>query len=114
MKQKIVISAVNIFEAGPLSILKDCLSTLEDKFLDKFEIIALVQSRGHFNHQNIQFIEFPKARDSYFRKFYYEYYYFKKLSKKNKVFYLDIAKQYLSKRLQRKKVSILSRYFYFF
>lgn len=83
MKQKkvVVISGVNIVDAGPLSVMKDFLqevSKTDDKTL---EIIALVNSKDLFKLSNIKYLEFPKSKKSWFYRLYYEYYYFKKLCK---------------------------------
>ena len=46
-KQKtIVVSAINLFEGGPLSILKDCIKCFEksDKFSD-YKLVALVHKK---------------------------------------------------------------------
>lgn len=87
--KKTIISAINLFEGGPLSVLKDCLHALEnsDQF-DDFEFIALVHKRSLFEenkYKKVTFIEFPKSRKSYFFRLYYEYFYFKKFAKDNKI-----------------------------
>lgn len=87
-KKTLIISAVNFFEGGPLSVLNDCLSYLnKSKLVDKYKIVALVHKKSLFinsNLNNIEFIEFPKSRQSYFYRLYYEYFYFKKLAIKLK------------------------------
>lgn len=80
MKKKIVVSAINIKDAGPLSILSDCLEVLSTSFSRSYDILALVHSKDLFELENIEFREFPKSKKSYFRKFFYEYYHFKKIS----------------------------------
>jgi len=85
-KKNIVISAINFFEGGPLSLLNDCLTYLNSSnFNDKYQIIALVNKKILFDHSiysNIKFIEFPKSRKTYLIRLYYEYFYFKVLAKK--------------------------------
>lgn len=81
-KQVIVISGVNIIEAGPLSVMKDFLNQLSKINNDSLEIIALVNSKNLFNFPNIKYIEFPNSKKNWFYRIYYEYYYFKKLSLK--------------------------------
>ena len=96
MKNKtLVISAINFFEGGPLSVLMDCLSFLNDSIhIKEYKLLALVHKKELFNlkkFSNIQFIEFPKSRSSYFFRLYYEYIYFKKFSKKHDVnFWLSL------------------------
>jgi glycosyltransferase involved in cell wall biosynthesis len=51
----------------------------------EYEIIALVHKINLFDlnaFSNITFLEYPKSRNSYLRRLYLEYYYFKTLSKK--------------------------------
>ena len=68
-KHNIVISAINFFEGGPLSVLKDCLTFLNDStYLNEYKFIALVHKKNMFDkseYANIEFIEFPKSRASY-------------------------------------------------
>lgn len=85
IKKKIIISAVNFFEGGPLTILKDNLKFANDFLSSDYEIIALVHKTEllDLNYLNkISFLEFPKSRESYFTRIYLEYFYFNKLSKK--------------------------------
>ena len=92
MRKKIlIVSGINLFEGGTLSIIQDCLSFLESNSqFRKYKIIALVHKKALFkaaNFNNIEFIEFPKSRKSYFYRIYYEYFYFKKFAKKNKIYF---------------------------
>mgnify|MGYP003575211577 CR=1 FL=1 len=90
MENKVlVISAVNFFEGGPLSVLKDCLSSLNSLAdAGNLHIIALVHDKNLFKQNgfsNVEFVEFPNSRRSYFYRLYYEYFYFKKFAKKRNV-----------------------------
>ncbi|KAF2325923.1 MAG: glycosyltransferase [Flavobacterium nitrogenifigens] len=87
--KKVVISAVNLFEGGPLSVLKDCLFAIEksDEFAE-YEFVALVHKKDLFTenqYKKISFVEFPKSRKSYFYRLYYEYFYFKKFANQNNI-----------------------------
>lgn len=85
IKKKIIISAVNFFEGGPLTILKDNLKFANDFLSSDYEIIALVHKKELLDLNyltKITFLEFPKSRESYFNRVYLEYFYFNKLSKK--------------------------------
>lgn len=82
MKNRIVISAVNIIDGGPLTVLKECLGYLSANLSDKYEIISLVNSKKLFTFENIKYLEFPKSKQSWLNRLYYEYYYFSKLSKR--------------------------------
>jgi glycosyltransferase involved in cell wall biosynthesis len=88
-KKKIAISAINLFEGGPLSVLKDCLYAIENsnRFQD-CEFVVLVHKKSLFDqlsYKKVSFEEFPKSRKSYLYRLFYEYYYFKKFVKKEKI-----------------------------
>ena len=61
-KKLIVISGVNIVEAGPLSVMKDFLSELSKLNIPSIEIIVLVNSEKLFNIPNLKYLEFPKSK----------------------------------------------------
>jgi glycosyltransferase involved in cell wall biosynthesis len=81
-KKKIVVSAINFTEGGPLSILKDCLSVLESEFADRYEIIALIHSKKGMRFDKIKLVEFPYSKRSWLFRIYYEYIYFYFLSRR--------------------------------
>lgn len=91
MKKNIIISGINLFEGGPLSIISDFLSSLNSsRHKDDFNFIALVHKKSLFtggNFNNIEFLEFPKSRKSYLYRLYYEYIYFKKLANERNACY---------------------------
>ena len=95
-KKTIIVSAINLFEGGPLSILKDCILNIDtNEKLKKYNFVFLVHSKKLFTDRyssNITFEEYPKSRKSYFYRFYYEYFHFKKIVKKNQniVFWLSL------------------------
>lgn len=80
-KKTIVISAINLNKAGPLSVLEDCLSYLSENLSGKFNIIALIHDQNLINFKNITYYEFKDSKKSWLKRIYYEYFYFKKLSK---------------------------------
>lgn len=87
MKENIIISAVNLTEGGPLTILKQVLDTItRNRLYEKYEIIALVNNKQLAYFEHIHYIEFPKAKKRWINRVYYEYFYFRKLSKKINVF----------------------------
>jgi glycosyltransferase involved in cell wall biosynthesis len=72
-------------EGGIFTILDNCLQKISAFSENKeIKVIALVNDKSKFNYPNIEYIEFPKAKKSWFLRLYYEYFYFKKLSKKIK------------------------------
>ena len=89
-RKKIIISAINYFEGGPLTILIDCLEELSLPKYQVFQIIVLVHKISLFEGKsypnNIVFKEFPSARKSYFIRLFLELIYFKKLSKQWNVY----------------------------
>lgn len=85
MKPIIVISAINLRNGGPLSILQDCLFCLHSELLSQYKVIALVHDKTLLSDvEGIEFIEFPASASSYLCRLYYEYIYFNKLSKQLK------------------------------
>ena len=83
---KIVISGVNIVSGGMLTIYQECLRELS-MYNKNIEIIALVHSKSLFKDlqfDNIEYMEYPNAKKSWFVRCYYEYYFFYKLSQKIK------------------------------
>lgn len=83
-RKKIVISAINLTDAGPLSILKDCLNYASKELSDAYDIIALVYDKSVANFDNIEYLEFPDSKKSWLARLYYEYVHFRDLSKKLK------------------------------
>jgi glycosyltransferase involved in cell wall biosynthesis len=82
LKEIIVISGANLFSGGTLSILNDCLKYADEKLSEKYEVVALVYNLEDFSgFGKIKILEFPEIRKSYFHRLYYEYYYYKKLSR---------------------------------
>ena len=85
-RKTIVLSGINFSEGGPLTIYKECLKYLQENFLEEYRIIALVHDKSLFLEykKKIEFIEFNDSKKSYLKRLYYEYIFFKKLSKKLK------------------------------
>lgn len=78
--KKLIISGINIFEGGTLSVLKDLISTLilEKAFL-KFDITIFVHKKELFNEfigYKILFIELPLSKKNYIFRLFYEYIFF--------------------------------------
>lgn len=82
MKKTIVISAINLFEGGALSILKDCLDYLDKNLSKEYNIVAFVHKNSLLDIRNIILIEVPKSRRSYIYRLFYEYIWFYFQSKK--------------------------------
>lgn len=75
----IVISGINIFQGGPLSIYKDCLNSIIGSNIHiNNKIIIFVHKKELFTEYVDKFtvIELPLSRKSYFFRIWYEYIYF--------------------------------------
>ena len=75
----IVISGINLFEGGTLSIYKDCLeSIIINKLYEKNKITIFVHKKELFKEyfDKLEVIELPKSRNNYFYRLWYEYIYF--------------------------------------
>lgn len=75
----IVISGINLFQGGPLSIYKDCLNSLiESKMHLNNQIIIFVHKKELFKEYTDKFtiIELPLSRKNYIMRLWYEYIYF--------------------------------------
>lgn len=82
-KKIIVLSGANITSGGPLTIFNDALTSLS---LNKdCEIFAIVgNSKLFYKSDNIVFIELPNYKRLIFLKFFYEYFYYRIISRKIK------------------------------
>lgn len=80
--KKIIVSAVNLVEGGPLTVLHESLGYLSASLSDKYEIIALVNRKELFAFGNIKYLEFPESKKSWINRLFYEYYYFGRLAKR--------------------------------
>jgi len=79
----LVISGINMVEGGIFTILDNCLCKISEYSENKnLKVIALVNDKSKFKYPNIEYIDFPYAKKSWFLRLYYEYFYFKKISKR--------------------------------
>lgn len=80
-KKRIIISGINMVEGGIFTILHNVLKEFSTYCNPtEIELIALVPSKNGLEFPNIQYLEFPDSKKSWFKRLYYEYFYFKKLS----------------------------------
>lgn len=69
-------------EGGIFTILDNCLQKISQYSENKdLKVIALVPDDTQFNYPNIEYIAFPESKKSWLKRLYYEFIYFKKLSK---------------------------------
>lgn len=105
-KKIVVLTAINFFEGGPLSILKDCINEINSNEYNNYIFIIFLHKKILLKElqlrENIKLIELPKSRKGYFYRLYYEYYYFKKYSKTLNV-YLWFSLHDISPRVDARK-----------
>jgi glycosyltransferase involved in cell wall biosynthesis len=82
VRRRIVLSGVNFVEGGPLSVFKDALQELADHYADRYEIVALVHRRTLFDIDNVTYLEFPHIKSSWLRRFHFEYWSLRALSRR--------------------------------
>lgn len=69
-------------DGGIFTIMDNCLQKISQYAQHKdIKVIALVHDKSKFEYTNIEYLEFPEAKKSWFKRLYFEYFYFKKLSK---------------------------------
>jgi len=82
MRKTIVISAVNLIQAGTLAILRDCLSFLS-KYAEEqnIEVIAIVYDKSLVPFDNIRYIENKWPKKRWINRLWFEYVTLNKISK---------------------------------
>lgn len=88
-RKVIILSGINLYEGGPLSIYYDCLNSILELGLDKrYLIVAFVSKKKLFEEyeNSIQIVELPKSRKNYLYRCFYEYIYFYMYSKKQDIY----------------------------
>jgi len=88
-KKTIVVSAVNLVEAGTLVIMRDCLHYLSDLAKDgEYRVIAIVFDKDLAYYQNIEYIETQWPKKRWINRLWFEYVSIKKISKQLSPVYL--------------------------
>lgn len=82
MKPLVVVSAVNIVELGPLSVLKDALRVLSAHYRDEYELVVLVHRQALFDIPGIKFLGYPEVKSSWLKRLKFEYFELRELSRK--------------------------------
>lgn len=80
----IVVSAVNIVEAGPLAILKDCLDSLSKWVATRsaaYRVIAIVYKKELVDYPHLEYIETQWPKKRWINRLWYEYVSLQKISK---------------------------------
>jgi len=79
---KIVISAVNFTEGGPLTVLRDCLASAATFLPENYELFAFVNSAELINEPRVRLISIPSAKKSWFLRLYWEWFGFMRICRK--------------------------------
>lgn len=77
----LVVSAVNLIEGGPLTILRDCLREASAYLDESWTIIAFVHDCRLIDEPRVRLIEVPYAKKSWVRRLYWEWFNCARLSK---------------------------------
>lgn len=83
-KKNLVVSGINLFEGGGLTVYKDFLTALINKKIDqKYMITAFVHDQKLFDgfSKKIELIELKDSRVHYYKRLFYEFIYFERYSR---------------------------------
>lgn len=81
---RIVVSAVNFTEGGPLTVLRECLASAAAVLPVDVEIVALVNSPDLIDEPRVRLIAIPSAKQSWFHRLYWEWIGFDRISRELK------------------------------
>lgn len=81
---RIVISAVNLIEGGTLTVLRECLASAVAVLPAECEIVVLVNRADLISEPRIRLISIPSAKKSWFRRLYWEWFGFMRISRELK------------------------------
>lgn len=84
MTKRLIVSAVNFSEGGPLTVLRECLRAARASLPAEWEIIALVHDRRLIDTPGIRLLEFPDSKRSWLRRLQHEFWHFERLSRQLK------------------------------
>ena len=73
LRPRVVLSGVNIREAGGLSVFRDALESLAREYGDRYEIVALVHRRNLFDVPGVTYFEYPTIASSWLARLRFEY-----------------------------------------
>ena len=81
---RIVVSAVNFTEGGPLTVLRECLASAVAVLPAEWEIVALVHRADLVNEPRVRLISIPSSKKSWFHRLYWEWFGFRRISRELK------------------------------
>lgn len=77
---RIVVSAVNFTEGGPLTVLRECLASAAAVLPADCEIVAIVNRADLINEPRVRLISIPSSKKSWFHRLYWEWFGFMRIS----------------------------------
>lgn len=80
-QKHLVVSAVNLTEAGPLTVLLESLDVAAQILPAEWKITALVHSRSLIANPRVETLEFPQCKRSWFTRLWFEWFEFGRLSR---------------------------------
>lgn len=80
-KKRLVVSAVNLNEGGPLTVLNESLDSAAQILGPEWEITALVHRKSLISNPRVSTVEFPQSKRSWLIRLFLEWVYFLKLSR---------------------------------
>jgi glycosyltransferase involved in cell wall biosynthesis len=83
-RPRVVVSAVNFTEGGPLTVLRECLAAAVAALPEEWDILALVHDPALIREPRIGLIPFPSSKRSWFHRLYWEWFGFKRISRELK------------------------------
>jgi glycosyltransferase involved in cell wall biosynthesis len=78
---RLVISAVNFSEGGPLTILQQCIDSACAVLPETWKITVLVHKKELIKNSRVELMEFPQSKRSWLRRLYLEWFAFGRLSR---------------------------------
>lgn len=81
---RIVVSAVNFTEGGPLTVLRECLASAIAALPAEWEVVALVHRADLIHEPRVRLISIPSSKKSWFHRLYWEWFGFKRISREVK------------------------------
>ena len=80
MKKHLVLSAVNLTEGGPLTILRNCLSAAKESLSSEWRISVIVHSASLIDIEGVEVLAFPNVKKRWLYRLIFEWWYLRKLS----------------------------------
>jgi glycosyltransferase involved in cell wall biosynthesis len=81
---RVVVSAVNFTEGGPLTVLRECLASAAEVLSPDVEIIALVHDADLVQEPRVRMISIPSSKKSWLYRLYWEWFGFRRISRQLK------------------------------